>query len=171
MFSANDLSGNPNDLVLQLDSMNESNEATLFFIERSKDNNRIYYDLSLLSNGKLNPGAPIEIYWLKCAKTGKIPLSLIQRKLAYGINFSSISEDQASFKFVSYDKMEFLLKSTLDGYKVFAKLEKQSVEVENIYVVIKGGTFWLPKVPEVHLRYRTSDGQLNNYKLIVNKDG
>ncbi len=165
------LIGSPLIIEIELDSTYKPKEQNLFFIARSKDDNRIFYDLALQSNGKLTLSEPIDIYWLKCSKEGKSPLTFIQKKFAYGLTYTSISDNQASFKFVSHDKMEFVLKNTQYGYKVFTELDKQKIEVENIYVVIKGGTFWLPKVPEVHIIYRTKDGQLNTYKLLVNKDG
>ena len=64
---------------------NTTSSVNLFKIERSKDNNQIFYDLNIDSTGVLNRKNPIHVYWLKNTEGGITkPLTWIQKKYAYG---------------------------------------------------------------------------------------
>ncbi len=128
----------------------QSLTSTLFKIDRSKDANVVYYTLTTDSLGNINEEDPIKIYWIKNTKKGKVePLTWIQKKYAYGIKYQTIADNKASFKFVSYDKMTFTLKKLNDKYKVYTLFDDKLVEVNNVFVQIDGGTFWLPNVSSV----------------------
>ena len=129
------------------------NETTnyLFKIERSKDNNQIFYTVNTDAAGKLKE-KPITVFWIKNTKKGRVePLTWIQKKYAYGLSYKHCCEDCATFQFVSYDKLNFLLKKEEKEYKVYTKKENKILEVQRIFVQIDGGTFWLPNVTEIKL--------------------
>ncbi len=133
----------------QADSVNYH----LFKIDRSKDKNVVFYDINLTDNGKLHNQKPITIYWIKNSKKGNIEsLTWIQKKYAYGINYLAITDEFATFKFVSYDKLTFTLKKSNDKkYHVFTKFDDVLVKVKHVFVQIDGGTFWIPNVTEVKI--------------------
>jgi hypothetical protein len=81
----------------------------------------------------------------------KEPLTWIQSRLAYGIRYLKVSEEEVEFQFVSYKKRKLLLKQTGDGYSVFMKLINRLMELQKVFVQIDGGSFMLPKIPYVKL--------------------
>lgn len=138
-------------------SFNNENSAStrnhLFKIERSKDANEIFYDINSTLSGKLNTENPIQVYWIKHAEKAQAePLTWIQEKYSYGLKFLKVSENEAEFQFVSYNKRNFFIKKLeRNVFKVFTISEKKLVEVNRIFIQIDGGTFWLPKISRVEL--------------------
>lgn len=125
----------------------------LFKIERSKDSNKIFYDLNLTCENTIDTDNPINVYWIKNQENIKTePLSWIQKKYAYGIKYLNTEDTFAEFQFVSYKKRNFQLKKDADGvFKVFTKFENKEVIVNRIFIQIDGGTFWVPKISKVEL--------------------
>ncbi len=130
-----------------------NSDDNLFKIERSKDANQIYYDVQTIPSGELNHETPINIYWIKKTDGNKVkPLTLIQQKWAYGVDYTFKNDSLAQFHFVSYNKRDFILKKDSDNkFKVFTKIDNHYVEVKRIYIYITGGTFWFPKIPKIEL--------------------
>lgn len=129
------------------------NNYSLFKIERSKDANEIIYDINITSSGKLNTENPVNVYWIRHTNNNKIePLTWIQKKFAYGLNFLSIKETEVKFRFVSYSKRDFIIKKNIKGnYQVFTNSQNKEVAVNRIYIHINGGTFWIPNITKVEL--------------------
>ena len=126
----------------------------LFEVGRSLDENYLRYDLNLSSN-VLDLEKPISIYWVNPNKGNEeSPLSWIQKRYAYGLDYKKISETEVEFQFVSYDKRTFYLKKdNSNEYHVFTMLDDKEIIVTKIFVQIDGGTFWFPKVTYVELHY------------------
>jgi hypothetical protein len=138
---------------LQAKSLTGATKYKLFKILRNKDANEISYDVNTDHNGKLVKGNPVEIYWVKYSSGGKKEqLNNIQRKYAYGILFTSLKEEEAVFRFVSYEKRTFTLKKDTCGtYRVYVKSMGKEVELNRIFIHVEGGTFWFPKITRVDL--------------------
>jgi hypothetical protein len=132
---------------------NTTDGVNLFTIERNRDANQIFYNIHTTSDNLLDVNKPINIYWVKHTDNSKIePLTWVQNKYAYGINYTSISESEVHFQFVSYAKRTMLLKKGSDGsYHVFTTVNGKEVILNKIFVQIDGGTFWFPKIPKVEL--------------------
>lgn len=126
---------------------------SLFKIGRSKDANEIYYYANLEPDGTLNQDEPISIHWIKRTRGNKIePLTWIQSKFAYGLEFSNVSPTSAQFKFVSYSDRSFIIKKNADGdFRVYTYSNEKDVEVDRIFIQIDGGSFWFPKISKVSL--------------------
>lgn len=139
----------------------------LFKIERSKDTNEIFYDVNLDSKSNLDLNNPISIYWIKQTENRKIePLTWIQKKYAYGIEFLNKSKDQAEFQFVSYNKRQFQIKKDSKGnFKVYTLSNKRTVIVNRIFIQIDGGTFWFPSISRVELH--SQDIQTNEKSIEI----
>lgn len=124
----------------------------LFKIERSKDANEIFYDVNLDAKNNLLLNNPISIYWVNRTENRKDPLTWIQKKYAYGIEYLSMNENQAKFQFVSYNKRQFEIKKNNNGnFSVYTQSNKRIVIVNRIFIQIDGGTFWFPKISRVEL--------------------
>ena len=135
------------------ENKNDISSNALFKIERSKDDNAIFYELRTSSNNSLDKENPINIYWIRNTEGGKTkPLTWIQQHYAYGLEFTSSSQQKAKFHFVSYDKKDFILKKNVEGdFKVFTIKDKKEVIVNRIFIQIDGGTFWFPTISRVEL--------------------
>lgn len=127
--------------------------SSLFKIERSKDNNQIFYDVNITDSGVLNNKTPINVYWRRNTEGGVIkPLTWIQQKYAYGLNFINVNEDSATFRFVSYKKLFFTLKKTKDNhFEVYTKCNNQILKMNRIFIKIEGGSFWFPNITAVEI--------------------
>ena len=137
-----------------LSNIGDSNTLTsLFKIERSKDNNQIFYDVNVDKNGNFNNEEPINIYWIKNTEGGTTkPLTWIQKKYAYGLKFLKISDDYATFRFVSSKQMYFTLKKdNKNHFEVYSKYKGQILNINRIFIKIDGGTFWFPNITAVEV--------------------
>jgi hypothetical protein len=132
---------------------NKSNDAVLFKIERNKDADVIYYEVNLDEKGNLNPGNPVRIYWIRHTEGGEIkPLTLVQKKFSYGLNFDSISKKEAVFKFVGFKNREFrIFCKGGDDYCAYTFSNNRKVIVKKIFVQIDGGSFLFPEISRLEL--------------------
>jgi uncharacterized protein YegP (UPF0339 family) len=136
-------------------------DEQLFMIERSKDNDKIVYELNLKSVGKLDTIEPIKIYWVKPDnKVQKKPLSWIQNKYAYGLTYEVKKANFCQFRFVAYSDRKLILKKNNKGkFHVYTEYNNKESIVHKIILHITGGTFWTPFIEklEIHSHYPNSD--------------
>ncbi len=127
-FTSPNINTDSNDLPSGMKKNNQS----LFYIERSKNRNRVYYDANFNSNGSLNIEHPIDAYWLNLEKDyGKREeMNFIEEKFAYGYKSKKINDKMFEIKLKAYSERPLIL--FLD-YKSKAKL----------YAVIKGKQAYL----------------------------
>lgn len=82
------------------------NNQPLFYIERSKNKNRVYYDANINFDGTINSKKPIDVYWINLeenyGKRGE--LSFIQEKFAYGYIAEKVTENNYKIKLKAFDK-------------------------------------------------------------------
>ncbi len=126
---------------------------SLFKIERSKDNNQIFYDVNLDNSGELNNENPISVYWRRNTEGGIIkPLTWIQKKYAYGLKFVNVKDEQATFRFVSYKKMFFkLLRKEDNQFEVYTNYNDKLLKMDRIFIQLDGGTFWFPNITAIEI--------------------
>ena len=90
----------------EIPSVMKKNNQALFYIERSKNKNRVYYDANFNENASINPEKPIDVYWLNLeenyGKRGE--LSYIQEKMAYGYKSEKITDRCYQIKLKAFDK-------------------------------------------------------------------
>lgn len=123
----------------------------LFYIQRTVNANTIIYQLNVDENSKINKTEPIKIFWMKYASDGtRQDLNFIHRNYGYGIEAKLLDEEKQafSFHFVSHTKRKFyLMKSPKDNkHHVFANVNGRLTIIDNIFIEIDGGTFWVPNV-------------------------
>jgi hypothetical protein len=79
-------------VLLSLKALSWAQAASkpLFLIERTKNTNKIYYEVNITKGGVIDAKNPVRAFWILWARdsTGKTtePLSFIEKKLAYGYN-------------------------------------------------------------------------------------
>lgn len=135
------------------DGKNERQENKLLFkIERSRDADEIYYEVNTLADETLDTDNPIRIYWVMHTQNGQAePLTKIQKSLAYGLKFSNVTPDTAEFQFVSFEQSLILQKAKNGIFRVFADIDGQQVEVDQINIEFLNNSFWFPKIGKVEM--------------------
>lgn len=132
----------------------------LFKITRNKDANEIIYHLNTDERSRLDLKKPIEAYWIRYEVEGKgRDLSAIERKYAYGLKFSNITADGATFRFVSFDRELFLVRNGKRHFEVQAEIDGERLKLEEVYLNLGEGSFWFPKLNFIELRVRNDKGE------------
>ncbi len=96
-------------IPIQSPGMKNGNQ-NLFYIERSKNKNRVYYDANLTSDN-FNDKKPIDVYWINYEEHfgERGELSIIQEKLAYGYKSEKRNSNLFNVKLKAFDKRPLLL--------------------------------------------------------------
>jgi hypothetical protein len=125
----------------------------LFQVLRSRDADRIYYEVQIDSLGHLDANNPVNAYWVRYSRQQQTePLTGIQRRFGYGLTFLQIEEKHATFQFVSVpDRVFTLEKDMLDVFRVYTLVAGQKLQVSHIFVQFRGGSFLFPKISLVEL--------------------
>jgi len=118
-------------------SVKKKNNQTLFYIERSKNKNRVYYDANFNIDGKIDNEKPIDVYWLNLeenfGKRGE--LSYIQEKFAYGYISEKITENCFQIKLKAFDKRVISLITDNKGRAVAQmKINGQNAILNHLYI-------------------------------------
>lgn len=151
------------------------NKKMLFYVQRTHNTNTIVYELNYLNDSTLNPAAPIHPFWIRYADQGADKgktqeLSYIQRQYAYGVTAQLIDKEKQTFKvnFVSYKKRDiFLMRSKTDkSYAAYMTINGKLVRLERVFVMIEGGTFWVPHITYVDVTGRDMAGKTVSEKII-----
>jgi len=88
----------------------------LFYIQHSNNHNTYVYEANFSSPEKLDSAEPVKIHIVAYTKGGiKQPLSHMQRKLAYGIDFTKGADNCFKFNLVSYPEKSLTLKLNAEG--------------------------------------------------------
>jgi len=125
----------------------------LFTIERSRDADKVYYEIARDSFGRLHTQEPIKVYWILHTQDNQTaPLTRIQRNFSYGLHFKEISPTRAIFQFASSKERDFELKKSVQGeYRVYTQSGNRMLELQKMYIEFAGGTHLLPKIGRVDL--------------------
>jgi hypothetical protein len=135
----------------------ESNQ--LFFLQRSMNSNTIVYTAKLDSDGKLERKGPIEVFWRRYTDNGeKLPLSFVERQLAFGVNTKRLADDPTAYVVTmkAYAKRGALLR-IVDGVpRLEAKISGQNARLISAYLHLDESTN-PPSVTKVDLRGEALD--------------
>ena len=128
----------------------------LFYVQRDPDTNTVVYVLNQSAKGVLNDEKPIHAFWIRYAEGGKRKdLSMIQNKFAYGLHTRKLGKDNYEIRFVSYEKLALYLRRGADGtFQVHTTIGRKEAILDRVFIRIKGGTFWVPKVLYIELKGR-----------------
>jgi hypothetical protein len=152
-------------------SANQSNR--FFYIERSSNANKVYYEARVASDGTWDKRDPVHVFWILWAKdsSGKKreELSVLEKNMAYGLKISSgrINDGYVANIVAFPDKpIMFCMK----GGSVWAEavIEGHNSFLDKIYVDIKESKLLpLPKVNYVVVSGRDAiTGELRTEKII-----
>ena len=131
----------------------------LFYIQHSANHNTFVYEYNAS-----NPDKPIVVNRINYEENGeRNPLTIIQKKFAYGINFLNSKKDQ----FVLAAKKDFplYLKSSKSAYYVEIIIKNQKIKLDKIFLQIEKGTSGL----NTKIDYMIIYGKNENGKSIEEK--
>jgi hypothetical protein len=125
----------------------------LFEIARNRDADKIYYELALTPDGKLDIQEPVYVYWKKYTRHGETqPLTRIQRNHSYGLKYMEIKPDYARFRFAASNERDFIIKKNPWGYfRVYTPGIKGEQELIKMYVHFSGGSYLMPVIGHIEL--------------------
>ena len=124
----------------------------LFYLQRSRNENTVIYDLNRKADGTVDAGNPINVYYIRFARDGKPwPLKWIERKFAYGYSHKKL-KNQGGFQIelVAYDERKIELIPSNGSYKPYMTIAGQRALLRHIYVYADESGFW-PKVRFVEI--------------------
>lgn len=130
-----------------------SQDSILFQVLRSRDADRIFYEVQLDSDGRLDQSNPINAYWVRFTQQRQTePLTSIQKRFGYGLAFLQIEENSATFRFVSVPDRVFVLEPDEHNvYRVYTEVDGRQLTLSHIFVQFDGGSFLFPKISRVEL--------------------
>jgi hypothetical protein len=121
--------------------------------------NTIVYVANLNSDGKLDRRAPIEIFWRRYSDNGeKLPLSLIERQLAFGVNTKRIPDESAGFLVTmkAYAKRSAVLRIVNGKPRLEAMVAGQNARLVSAYLHLDESET-PPRILKVDLRGESLD--------------
>lgn len=131
-----------------------SGSATrLFYLQRSKDANTVVYQANFLTNQKLSPQKPVDVYWLRYAEQGqRQELSDIQWKLAYGYEHRpSDKPDTYELRLNAYPQRPLQLVYRQGKPVAMMVINGQNACLQKIFVQLATSFRLMPKVAYVEL--------------------
>lgn len=142
----------------------------LFYIQHNRGKNTYIYQTNIDQSGKLDRSEPVKISRQLFDNKGEIkPLTTIQRKFAYGVDWNAKSDNSYELTLVSYPEQRLYLRSTDDQkYVVETTLNGIKMKVHRLFIFQKEGTSGLNTKVDYILFFGTNqDGKQIQSKLIV----
>ncbi|MCF2487734.1 DUF4833 domain-containing protein [Dyadobacter sp. CY347] len=117
------------------------NKNRLFYIQHSKNHNTFVYD-AFIQDGNIQADKPVNVYKIAYTEKGKrTPLTLIQRKFAFGIKSKRLSANVYEMQLAASKKVTFYLNLVKSGMpKVHVTVNNRKMFLDRIFLKIKEGT-------------------------------
>lgn len=129
------------------------NPKQLFYLQRPANTNTLVYELNM-ENGSPNRKNPIHVFWINYAGDGQTEeLTDVQKKYAYGVKTTELSNNSFEFYLVAYKKLKLLLIEGEDKqYHAYTHVNDKRILVNRIYLQVKGGSLFKPRIDYVSLK-------------------
>ncbi len=138
-------------------AVSEERVSHLFFIERSKNQNLVQYDVRLTEDRDLPNPSPISVYWI--LENGKREeLNTIEREYAYGIAYQE-KLDKNRFKVVlaGFKGLEIIVERMNDSFRAMVSIDGRESILERIYIKSQERLTRPPKILYIELFGRTKE--------------
>ncbi|HVO67062.1 MAG TPA: DUF4833 domain-containing protein [Syntrophales bacterium] len=104
----------------------------LFFIERSKNKNLLYYDVCVEGNSDLPELNPVNVYWI--LENGKRE-ELLERIYAYGITTQEMLErNKLSISLAAFKEKKITIEKIDDKYRAVTFIDTRQIVIEKVYI-------------------------------------
>ncbi len=129
----------------------------LFFIERSKNKHLVQYDVRLTENDDILDSNPVSVYWV-LENSKQRDLSIIQRRLAYGIDsYEKLDKNKFRLVFVALKDREVIVEKMEGSFRAILTINGKPSVLERIYVESRESLIGLPRVLYVDLFGRSKE--------------
>ena len=141
----------------------------LFFIERSKNKHLVQYDVQLTENDDILDSNPVSVYWV--LENGRQrDLTLIQRRLAYGIDsYEKLENNKFRVVFVAFKGREVIVEKVEGSFRAIIAINGKPSVLERVYVESKERPTGMPLVLYIDLFGRTKGTGLPINERIIPK--
>lgn len=126
----------------------------LFYIQRSNDANTVIYDANMLSNKKLDPNKPVQVYWIRYAEQGqREDLSSMQWRMAYGYKHSQASNQANDFDIClnAFRKRSIKIVSQQGRPVALATINGRNACLQKIFVQLAPQSGFIPRVQYIEM--------------------
>lgn len=130
-----------------------NNSKQLFYLQRPANINTLIYELNI-ENGVVNKQNPIHVYWINYAGNGRTEeLNDVQRKYAYGIKTTEVSDNVFECYLVAYKKLLLTVQEGDDKqFHAYATVNEKKMIIKRIWLQVKGGSLFKPRIDYVELK-------------------
>jgi hypothetical protein len=141
----------------------------LFFIERSKNEHLVQYDVRLTENDDILDSNPVAVYWV--LENGRQrDLNLIQRTFAYGIDsYEKLEKNKFRVVLVALKDREVIVEKMEDSFRAIVAINGKPSVLERVYVESRERLIGLPRVLYIDLFGRNMETGLPVNERIVPK--
>lgn len=123
----------------------------LFWIERSKNKNRVQYDVCLLPNRDLRNADPVVAYWV-LENGKKEELSPLQGRYAYGIiSQEKLDKNKLRITLAAFKDREIVIERLDGDYRAIIMIEGERTLLERVYVMAEENPLGFPKISYVDI--------------------
>jgi hypothetical protein len=130
-----------------------NNPKQLFYLQRPANTNTLIYELNM-ENGVINKQNPIHVFWINYAENGQTEeLNYVQRRYAYGVKTTELSENSFEFYLTAYKKIKMTLSEGEDKqFHAYSVVNEKKMILTRIWLQVKGGGLFKPKIDYVELK-------------------
>jgi len=141
----------------------------LFFIERSKNKNLVYYDICSTDNGNLSDSTALTVYWI-LENGQKEELNPIERTYAYGISTQEkLEKNKLSISIAALNKQKITIEKIYEKYRALISIENRQIVIEKVYINSRDSLVGMPKVLYVDIVGSTQPENISVRERIASK--
>jgi hypothetical protein len=123
----------------------------LFFIERSKNKNLLYYDVCVEGNSDLPDLNQVNVYWILENGTRE-ELNEIERIYAYGITLQeNPGRNKLSISLAAFNKKKILIEKIGEKYRAVTSIDNRQIVIEKVYIHSVDRLFGMPEVLSIDI--------------------
>ena len=127
------------------------NNGHLFFIERSKNKNRVQYDIRLTENRDLADARPVNAYWI-LENGRREDLNSMEKQYAYGIvRQEKLNRDRVKVTLAAFKGWEILVEKINDSFKAVIPINGRDSILQRIYIKSEETRAAFPRILYVEL--------------------
>lgn len=135
-------------------------KGQLFYLQRDPNTNTVIYRVNML-DGKINTTEPVQAYWIRYAEKGqRSNLTFLQENMAYGVHVRR-EEDTYQLRIRAYKPLliTVAMNNKTGQYEALVTVDDKPVILDRIFVRIRGGSLFKPKIEYVEIKGRSSEGK------------
>jgi len=118
----------------------------LFFIERSKNKNLVYYDVCLTASTDLSDSTALTVYWI-LENGQEEELNPIERTYAYGINTQEkLEKNKLSISLAALNRQKIIIEKVDQKFKALMSVGNRKIVIEKVYINARDSLLGMPKV-------------------------